>query len=122
MLAQRTFWLDASNNLLDNVAKFKKEPGSLMVALNEWTDYFNVRINQLDLKAGTEVIMRVRPIQHTTSKDFRALSLEERKCRLMHENEVSTYGTAMIAKGLYLVWWSLFLLLLTEQKQASSNY
>ena len=119
MLAQRTFWLDASNNLLDNVAKFKKEPGSLMVALNEWTDYFNVRINQLDLKAGTEVIMRVRPIQHTTSKDFRALSLEERKCRLMHENEVSTYGND--CKD-YLVWWSLFLLLLTEQKQASSNH
>ena len=88
MLAQRTFWLDAGNNLGDNVGKFKKEPGSLIVALNEWTDYFNVRINQLDLRAGTEVIIRVRPTQHSTSKDFRDLSLKERKCKLKHENEV----------------------------------
>ena len=88
MLAQRTFWLDAGNNLYDNVGKFKKEPGSLMVALNEWTDYFNVRINHLDLRAGTEVIIRVRPTQHSTSEDFRALSLKDRGCKLKHENEV----------------------------------
>ena len=88
VLAQRTFWLNAGNNLYGNAGKFKKEPGSLMVAVNEWTDYFNVRMNHLDLRAGTEVIMRVRPTQHSTSEDFRALSLEKRKCRLMHENEV----------------------------------
>ena len=88
MLAQRTFWLDARNNLIGNAGRFKKEPGTLMVAVNEWTDYFNVRMNQLDLRAGTEVIMRVRPTQHLTSEDFRALSLEKRKCRLSHENEV----------------------------------
>ena len=65
-----------------------KEPGTLMVAVNEWTDYYNVRINQLDLRSGTEVILKVRPTQHTTSESFKALSLEERKCRFTHENEV----------------------------------
>ena len=61
---------------------------SLMVAINEWTDYFNVRINKLDLKAGTEVILRVRPTLHSASEDFAGLSLKDRGCRFTHENEV----------------------------------
>ena len=88
VLAQRTFWLNAGNNLYGNAGKFKKEPGSLMVAVNEWTDYFNVKINQLALRAGTEVIVKVRPTQHSTSEDFKDLSLEDRGCRFTHENEV----------------------------------
>lgn len=66
----------------------REEPAHLMVAINEWTDYFNVRINQLDVRAGTEVILKVRPTQHSTSEGFKSLTLEERRCRFKHENEV----------------------------------
>ena len=88
VLAQRTFWLDAGNKLYRNAVKFKKDPGTLMIAINEWTNYYNVRINQLELRAGMEVILRVRPILHLASEAFEDLSLEERKCRFMYENEV----------------------------------
>ena len=63
---------------------------SLMVAINGWTDYFNVRRSQLKLRAGTEVILRVKPTQHSASEDFAALSLEERGCRFTHENKVGS--------------------------------
>ena len=88
VLAQRTFWLGAGNDLYRNAVRFEKNPGSLMVAVNEWTDYFNVRINQLALRAGTEVILKVRPSQHSTSEGFKDMSLEDRGCRFTHENEV----------------------------------
>ena len=85
-ISQKTMWLDAGNKER-YVTSFVKE-GSLMVAINGWQTYFDVRINQLDLRAGTEVNIKVKPVVHDTSADFKRLSLDDRKCRFMDEVEV----------------------------------
>ena len=84
-----TFWLDAGNKFIDSVTNRKKKKGNLLLALNNWSTYFNVHINQVDLRAGTEVIVKITPVEHSTSQEFRDLSIEDRKCRYTHENEVS---------------------------------
>ena len=88
-ISQITMWLDASNKYLDNVESFEKDEGSLMVAINDWQTYYDVRINQLDLRAGTDVIIKVKPVVHSTTADFKNLKLEDRKCRFMNEQEVA---------------------------------
>ena len=87
-ISQRTFWLDAGNKFVDSVTRHRKKKGRLMVAINDWSTYFNVHINQVDLRAGTEVVIKVKPTEHSTSQGFRELAIEERKCRFTHENEV----------------------------------
>ena len=67
---------------------FTKKKGEILISINEWLSYYNVRINKLKFNAGTEVLIKVKPIKHTTSANFRALSMDKRQCRFPHENEV----------------------------------
>ena len=89
-ISQISMWLDASNKYTDNVKFFDKREGSLMLAINSWQTYYDVRINQLDLRAGTDVIIKVEPVVHSASADFKALKLEDRNCRFLDEQEVKT--------------------------------
>ena len=91
-ISQMTMWLDAGNKYPDNINSFQKEEGSLMVAVNGWQTYYDVRINQLDLRAGTDVTIKVKPVVHSTSAYFKTLNLDDRKCRFMDELEVLHTG------------------------------
>ena len=66
---------------------FQATRGSAFVAINEWLSYFNVRMKQIEVRAGTEVIIKMEPVHHIVSEDFRNLVQEERQC-LLHEEEV----------------------------------
>ena len=59
--------------------------GSAFVAINEWLSYFNVRMKQVEVRAGTEVIMKVEPVHHVVSEEFKILVQEERGCLLQDE-------------------------------------
>ena len=59
--------------------------GSAFVAINEWLSYFNVRMKQVEIRAGTEVMMKVEPVRHVVSDGFRELDQEERGCLLQDE-------------------------------------
>ena len=61
--------------------------GSAFVAINEWLSYFNVRMKQIEVRAGTEVKIKMEPVHHIVSEDFRNLGQEERRC-LLQEEEV----------------------------------
>ena len=87
-ISQITMWLDAGNKYLNNVESVEKDEGGLMVAINDWQTYYDVRINQLDLRAGTDVIIKVKPVVHSTTTDFKSLKLDDRKCRFMNEQVV----------------------------------
>ena len=67
---------------------------SSRLAINDWDSYNNVRSNHIDIEPGQEVTLKVEPVLHTTTDRFRALPIEERKCRYMHENPVRYEGTA----------------------------
>ena len=86
-ISQMTFWLDASNKYMASMNSFKKHKGSLLVAINDWQTYYSVRLNQIELKAGKEVIIKVTPVVHSTSADFKSLTLEERACRYPDEQQ-----------------------------------
>ena len=89
-ISQITMWLDARNkNAAESMYSFEKEQGGLIVAINAWNQYYDVRINQLDLRAGSEVIIKVEPVVHSASDDFRRQNLEDRKCRFEWELEVN---------------------------------
>ena len=66
---------------------FQARRGSALVAINEWLSYFNVRMNQIQVRAGTEVIIKVEPVHHVVSDEFRELDQEERGC-LLHDEGV----------------------------------
>ena len=85
---QRTLWLNAADKSLDNVKRFAKKKGKLLLAFNDWRTYFDVRVNQLELRAGTDVTVKLRPIKHTTSVGFRGLTIDQRECRYEWEQEV----------------------------------
>ena len=87
-IAQKTFWLDASNKHMASMNSLKKYQGSLLVAINDWQTYYSVRLNQIELRGGTEVIIKVNPVVHSTSADFKSLTLEERACRYSDEQQV----------------------------------
>ena len=59
--------------------------GSAFVAINEWLSYFNVRMKQVEVRAGTEVIMKIEPVHHVVSDAFRELGQKERGCLLQDE-------------------------------------
>ena len=61
--------------------------GSAFVAINEWLSYFNVRMEQIEVRAGTEVIIKVEPVHHIVSEEFSILEVEERHC-LLPEDKV----------------------------------
>ena len=85
---QMTMWLDAGNKYRGSVNYFTKKRGEILISINEWLSYYNVRINKLKFNAGTEVLIKVKPTKHTTSAGFRELSIEQRQCRFTDEIEV----------------------------------
>ena len=87
-ITQMTFWLDAQDKSRSNVNSFRKNRGSLAVAFNEWRKFFGVRLNQIELRAGTEAIVKVKPVVHTSTDAFQGLSIDSRKCRFLHEVKV----------------------------------
>ena len=87
-ISQKTFWLDASNKYMASVNSLKKYKGSLLVAINDWQTYYSIRLNQIELRGGTEVIVKVQPIIHSTTAEFQRLTLEERACRYNDEQQV----------------------------------
>ena len=87
-ISQKTFWLDASNKYMASVNSFKKYKGSLLVAINDWQTSYSVRLNHIELRGGTEVIIKVNPVVHSTSADFKSLTLDDRACRYPDEQQV----------------------------------
>ena len=51
---QKTLWLNAADRSLDNVKAFEKRKGKLSLAFNDWHTYFDVRVNQLELRDAIE--------------------------------------------------------------------
>ena len=49
---QKTLWLNAADRSLDNVKAFEKKKGKLILAFNDWHTYFDVRVNQLELRVA----------------------------------------------------------------------
>ena len=82
-ISQIVMWLDSENK-----DPLEKDEGSLMIALNSWQTYYDVRINQIELRAGKDIVIKVEPVVHSTSLDFKGLSLKDRKCRFVDEQEV----------------------------------
>ena len=91
-ISQKVFWLDASNKYMAAINSHKKYKGSLLLAINDWQTFYSVRLNQIDLRGGTEVIVKIQPVMHSTSENFRRLALEERECRYMDEQMVMPLG------------------------------
>ena len=62
--------------------------GSAKVSVNEWTSYFNLRSNEISLRAGTELMISLKPTSHVASEDVMALDVTKRNCRIGHEGHV----------------------------------
>ncbi len=61
---------------------------SALVAINEWMSYFNVRWNHFEITGGKEILLTIKPVEHTGSDKFRALDIATRKCRYPDETQV----------------------------------
>ena len=66
-----------------------KRKGKILIAVNEWLTFYNVRVNQLNLITGREMLLKIKPTQHTASQSVKSLPIESRKCRLTTENHVN---------------------------------
>ena len=76
----------SSTNLNEGLYKRK---GKILIAVNEWLTFYNVRVNQINLITGREILLKIKPTQHTASDSVKALSVKSRNCRLTTENHVS---------------------------------
>ena len=47
--------------------------------------FFNVIDNSIKLEAGTEVEIRITPIEFHTSKSIKSIAIEQRNCRMPDE-------------------------------------
>ena len=59
--------------------------GAATLNANEWFKYFNVRSNPIDLVAGNEYTIKIKPMQHTASPEIRSVEPEKRKCKFEDE-------------------------------------
>ncbi len=81
-------WLDAS----DRTSSFmfprtdRGHPVPMTLAVNQLANFFSVRSNNIELKAGEEVTLRIKQIQYVATTDFREQTLETRQCRFPSEN------------------------------------
>ena len=58
------------------------------LAVNGFSTYFSTRTNPVDIRAGQEVNIMLRPVSHRATERFRDLDKEKRKCSFPHEREV----------------------------------
>ncbi len=49
-----------SRSLRNLVPTLPKKKGSARIAVNEWLSYYNVRINHLEVVAGTEAVIKIK--------------------------------------------------------------
>ena len=60
--------------------------GYFSVSINTPDEFYNVLQNSIDVEAGTEMLIRVKPVQLISEDSIRSEPIEQRKCRF--ENEV----------------------------------
>ena len=68
--------------------KFERKSGGARLAINEWISYYNVLLNPLDLMAGHEYIIKVKPVQHIATQQIKDYDVQSRKCLFPEENKV----------------------------------
>ena len=68
--------------------EYERKSGSATLAINEWISYYNVRLNPLDLIAGHEYIIKVKPVQHIATNRVKGYDIHTRKCQFPEENQV----------------------------------
>jgi hypothetical protein len=81
-------WLDARDkaSLRSGTYALKRSPTPMILAVNEFSNFFNVRSSNVNLLPGQHTSLRIKQVQHVTTESFRALSLKTRQCRLLDEN------------------------------------
>ena len=111
-LNQKTFWLDVGIRLFDLANElvvfyviqifcrshkafnyFKKwgarwESGSARIAINEWLSHYNMRMAQIEVKAGIETKIKIQPKMRSASDNIREVDPADRDCLFSDENEV----------------------------------
>ena len=68
--------------------EYERKRGSAILAFNEWISYYNIILNPLDLKAGHEYIIKVKPEKHIANHQIKDYDVQSRKCLFPEENEV----------------------------------
>ena len=73
--------------------KVEKSPLPVTLAVNEFSKFFSVRGNNIRLRPGEEVTLRIKQVQHVATENYRALGLDTRQCRKanMHTAESFAY-------------------------------
>ncbi len=79
-------WLDARDLTEPFVVTKAKRPRPMTLAINEHSNYFNVRASNVDLVPGHEVSLRIKQTQHVATPNFKSQSLATRRCRFANEN------------------------------------
>ena len=76
-------------------AAFRSTAG---ISLNEWLTYYNLRANQIEIMSGTATVVRLKPVQHVASDNFKSVTQEKRGCRFLDEQREMTKGHDIIHK------------------------
>ena len=67
----------------------RRESGSARIAINEWLAHYNIRMAQIEVKAGIETKIKILPKYRSASEDIRELDPSVRECLFQDEVEVS---------------------------------
>ena len=69
------------------------ESGSAGIAVNEWLAPYNMRMAQIEVKAGLETKIKIIPKYRSASEDIRSLDPTVRGCLFQDEAEVMKKST-----------------------------
>jgi hypothetical protein len=83
-----TVWLDARDMATwrGGSQALTRSPKPMILAVNEFSNFFNVRSSNVNLIPGQHTSLRVKQVQHIATENFKSLPLETRQCRLFDEN------------------------------------
>ncbi len=80
-------WLDAGDPTTSIlIPTVQKRSAPLLLSINGFGDFFSMRSNNVELKAGEEVMLRIKQLEHVATSAFREQALSARKCRFHNEN------------------------------------
>ncbi len=85
---RKDFWIYVGDRTLKNeIPTQPRAKGSAVISINEWSTYYNVRLNSLEVLAGQHVVISLMPVAHATTPSFRELSVADRKCLYPEDTE-----------------------------------
>ena len=90
---QKTFWLNLADRTFNDIVPVNRKRNSVLVAINDWLTYYNVRTKPIEIFSGDVVKVVVEPTSHVATERVAAVDRRSRRCLFPGEVKVRNNQT-----------------------------